>query len=227
MNRVETTVFELAGPDRAGLLAEVTHLLTHNGCNVRSAAVSQGSLDAGAPFCRKAAVQAAAGVWTACSGVRGSEALPGCRLPLCTHPSHCPPPPPTHPPTLQVWTYRGRVAFVLSVTEKGMPVVDGIKLQRLRQLVLGIMTRRPLSNSSGGLRALAAAAAAGSPGSAAAAAAAITVGSPGSSMGSPSSGMGMFTSGGVIVNIRKVGGQALGTAGRGCVRPATRLFQRR
>lgn len=38
---------------------------------------------------------------------------------------------------LQVWTYRGRVAFVLSITEKGMPVVDGIKLQRLRQLVLG------------------------------------------------------------------------------------------
>ena len=40
MNRVETTVFELAGPDRPGLLAEVTHLLTHNGCNIRSAAVS-------------------------------------------------------------------------------------------------------------------------------------------------------------------------------------------
>lgn len=37
----------------------------------------------------------------------------------------------------QVWTYKGRVAFVLSITEKGMPVVDGIKLQRLRQLVLG------------------------------------------------------------------------------------------
>ena len=29
------------------------------------------------------------------------------------------------------------MAFVLSITEKGMPVVDGIKLQRLRQLVLG------------------------------------------------------------------------------------------
>lgn len=42
MNRVETTVFELAGPDRPGLLAEVTHLLTHNGCNIRSAAVSAG-----------------------------------------------------------------------------------------------------------------------------------------------------------------------------------------
>lgn len=42
MNRIETTVFELAGPDRPGLLAEVTHLLTHNGCNVRSAAVSVG-----------------------------------------------------------------------------------------------------------------------------------------------------------------------------------------
>ncbi len=42
-----------------------------------------------------------------------------------------------HPRRLQVWTYKGRVAFVLSITEKGMPVVDGIKLQRLRQLVLG------------------------------------------------------------------------------------------
>lgn len=41
------------------------------------------------------------------------------------------------PRRLQVWTYKGRVAFVLSITEKGMPVVDGIKLQRLRQLVLG------------------------------------------------------------------------------------------
>ena len=38
--RVETTVFELAGQDKAGLLAEVTSLLTSNGCNVRSAAVS-------------------------------------------------------------------------------------------------------------------------------------------------------------------------------------------
>lgn len=42
MNRVETTVFDLAGQDRPGLLAEVTHLLTHNGCNVRSAAVGGG-----------------------------------------------------------------------------------------------------------------------------------------------------------------------------------------
>lgn len=93
MNFVETTVFELAGPDRPGLLSEVTHLLTHNGCNVRSAAV---------------------------------------------------------------WTYRGRVAFVLSITEKGLPVVDGIKLQRLRQLVLGIMTRRPsMGGSSGALASLA------------------------------------------------------------------------
>lgn len=30
---------ELAGPDKAGKLAEVTRLLTNNGCNVRSAAV--------------------------------------------------------------------------------------------------------------------------------------------------------------------------------------------
>lgn len=116
MNRVETTVFELAGPDRPGLLAEVTHLLTHNGCNVRSAAV---------------------------------------------------------------WTYRGRVAFVLSITEKGMPVVDGIKLQRLRQLVLGIMTRRPSSGGGGGSEGALAAMAAG--------------------------GLRGAGAGGVIVNIRKVG----------------------
>lgn len=32
-------MFELAGEDCAGLLADVTHLLTTNGCNVRSAAV--------------------------------------------------------------------------------------------------------------------------------------------------------------------------------------------
>lgn len=36
---METTVFELAGHDRAGLVADVAHLLTLNGCNVRSAAV--------------------------------------------------------------------------------------------------------------------------------------------------------------------------------------------
>ncbi len=36
---VATTVFELAGQDTAGLLADVTQLLTSNGCDVRSAAV--------------------------------------------------------------------------------------------------------------------------------------------------------------------------------------------
>ena len=36
----ETTVFELAGADKAGLLAEVTELLDQNDCHVRSAAVS-------------------------------------------------------------------------------------------------------------------------------------------------------------------------------------------
>lgn len=34
-----STVFELAGSDKVGLLADVTHLLTQNGCEVRSAAV--------------------------------------------------------------------------------------------------------------------------------------------------------------------------------------------
>lgn len=40
IHRVVTTVFELAGQDQPGLLADVTHLLTTNGCDVRSAAVS-------------------------------------------------------------------------------------------------------------------------------------------------------------------------------------------
>eukprot|EP00775_Hariotina_reticulata_P005371 gene5371-5606_t len=34
-----STVFEMAGQDRSGLLADVLALLTHNGCDVRSAAV--------------------------------------------------------------------------------------------------------------------------------------------------------------------------------------------
>lgn len=38
-HRVVTTVLELAGQDQPGLLADVTHLLTTNGCDVRSAAV--------------------------------------------------------------------------------------------------------------------------------------------------------------------------------------------
>ncbi len=60
---------------------------------------------------------------------------------------------------LQVWTFKNRVAFVLSVTDKGQPVRDGIKLQRLKQLlrtmmdkhgngVVNIKTVHFLSNSS-------------------------------------------------------------------------------
>src|SRR6476661_1874726 len=75
-HRIETTVFELSGVDRVGILADVMQLLAHNGCDVRSAAV---------------------------------------------------------------WTYKGRVAFVFSVTEKGKPVADEMKLQRLRQMVEEIM----------------------------------------------------------------------------------------
>lgn len=74
--RVVTTVLELAGQDQSGLLADVTHLLTTNGCDVRSAAV---------------------------------------------------------------WTFKNRVAFVLSVTDKGGPVHDGIKLERLKQLLQSMM----------------------------------------------------------------------------------------
>lgn len=121
-------MFELGGPDRAGLLAEVTHLLTHNGCNVRSAAVR--ALPAAA---------AAEGLpledrrLGACACMHAAVAA---RRPALTHALvHTL----LHTAAAQVWTYRGRVAFVLSITEKGLPVVDGIKLQRLRQLVLGAL----------------------------------------------------------------------------------------
>mmetsp|Transcript_9972 Transcript_9972/g.21294 ORF Transcript_9972/g.21294 Transcript_9972/m.21294 type:complete len:599 (+) Transcript_9972:309-2105(+) len=67
-----STVFELAGTDRVGLLADVVSLLKNNGCSVRSAAV---------------------------------------------------------------WTYNSRVAFVVSVLERNQPIKDGVKLQRLKQLL--------------------------------------------------------------------------------------------
>ena len=40
---------------------------------------------------------------------------------------------------VQVWTFKNRVAFVLSVTDKGEPVRDGIKLHRLKQLLRVMM----------------------------------------------------------------------------------------
>ena len=51
MGPIESTVVELAGPDKAGKLAEVTRLLTNNGCNVRSAAVSHPSTHHGYAAC--------------------------------------------------------------------------------------------------------------------------------------------------------------------------------
>lgn len=42
----------------------------------------------------------------------------------------------------QVWTYRSRVAVVLSVTHKGQPIQDALKLQRLQQLLFDMMDRQ-------------------------------------------------------------------------------------
>ncbi len=36
------TVFQIAGPETPGLLADVTQLLTHNGLEIRTAAVREG-----------------------------------------------------------------------------------------------------------------------------------------------------------------------------------------
>lgn len=84
-HRVETTIFEIAGTDRPGLLSDVMRLFSHNGCDVRSAAV---------------------------------------------------------------WTYQGRVAFVFSVTEKGKPLVDEVKLQRLHQLATEVVRGTNGGNST-------------------------------------------------------------------------------
>lgn len=75
-NRVESTLFEVSGVDRPGLLADLMQLMTQNGCDVRSAAV---------------------------------------------------------------WTYRRRVAFVLSVTEKGRPISDYAKTRRLNEMMSDIL----------------------------------------------------------------------------------------
>jgi hypothetical protein len=65
-------VFQFAGPETPGLLADITELLSHNGLDIRTAAA---------------------------------------------------------------WTFRGRAAIVLGVTERGAAVVDSLKLQRLQQLL--------------------------------------------------------------------------------------------
>ena len=63
---------------------------------------------------------------------------------------HCVVPATSHPLSqnpnflhvLQVWTFKNRVAFVLSVTDRGEPVRDNIKLQRLQQLLCGMMDQQ-------------------------------------------------------------------------------------
>jgi len=41
-----------------------------------------------------------------------------------------------------VWTYRSRVAVVLSVTHKGQPIQDALKLQRLQQMLFDMMDQK-------------------------------------------------------------------------------------
>ena len=41
-----------------------------------------------------------------------------------------------------MWTYKNRVAIVLSVTHKGQPIQDALKLQRLQQLLFDMMDRQ-------------------------------------------------------------------------------------
>ncbi len=43
---------------------------------------------------------------------------------------------------MQVWTYRSRVAVVLSVTHKGQPIQDALKLQRLQQMLFDMMDQK-------------------------------------------------------------------------------------
>jgi hypothetical protein len=39
------TVFQIAGPETPGLLAEITELLSHNGLEIRTAAVSSSAVE--------------------------------------------------------------------------------------------------------------------------------------------------------------------------------------
>lgn len=126
-----TTVLELAGQDQSGLLADVTHLLTTNGCDVRSAAV-RGFLT------RSIVCSIDINAYLPLSYRRiGIRALyhKGSGL-MCPFQGHqlCMP--------IQVWTFKNRVAFVLSVTDRGEPVRDGIKLQRLQQLLCSMMDQQ-------------------------------------------------------------------------------------
>jgi hypothetical protein len=40
---------------------------------------------------------------------------------------------------VQVWTYKGRVAFVLSVTENGRPIEDHVRLDRLIEFLTSMV----------------------------------------------------------------------------------------
>jgi hypothetical protein len=42
-------VFQIAGPEKYGVLADIMHLLIHNGCDICSAAVRGGGAGGGAP----------------------------------------------------------------------------------------------------------------------------------------------------------------------------------
>ena len=74
----ETTVIELAGPDRAGKLAEVTRLLVNNGCDVRSAAVRTSNPTPALPAFGAVIMFSMHGAWVAHASVHpatGSQLL--------------------------------------------------------------------------------------------------------------------------------------------------------
>ena len=113
-------MFELAGHDRAGIVADVAHLLTQNGCNVRSAAVRSWRIVVlRSSSLVKVALTARERVSQQCC--LRTRAIQGCA---------------------QVWTYRSRVAVVLSVTHKGQPIQDALKLQRLQQMLFDMMDQK-------------------------------------------------------------------------------------
>ncbi|KAG2444350.1 hypothetical protein HXX76_001106 [Chlamydomonas incerta] len=111
-----STVFELAGNDRIGLLAEVIALLKNNGCEVRSAAV----------WTHNHRVAFVISVLEASpSATAGAVAAPG------VHHTHL------H----NAATHHHGIAAAPGGGAGGgsCPIKDGIKLARLRQLLLGMM----------------------------------------------------------------------------------------
>jgi hypothetical protein len=159
------SVFQMVGPDARGILADITQLLMHNGCEVRggtgrrcwgrwhggalaapaaarAAALSKGALSqpqqgSAAPVGRIPAFEISTTVVTTRGRTLKSAPIhaPACRLPLPNNFLFA-----RQVRSAALWTFRSRVACVIGATESGgRPVADSPKLSRLRAILEGLL----------------------------------------------------------------------------------------